>query len=103
MPPQLPPRFVGVDTARASQGYYNVIGVVIDCLPKRRTSGSSVAVTFTIHDVNYGPENPSWNGLKIKYFSDHEHRLPDVRVNDVILLRHLKVCSRNHLSEVQSG
>ncbi|EED12893.1 telomere-binding alpha subunit central domain protein [Talaromyces stipitatus ATCC 10500] len=91
MPASFPPRFVSVDTAKRSQGYHNLIGVVVDCLPKSRSQGSSYVTTFTIKDSDLGPGNQAWKGLKIKYFNDDEHRLPDVKVNDVILLRRLRV------------
>lgn len=68
-----------------------MIGVVVDCLPKYQTGGTSFVVTFTIKDADYGKGNQSWTGLKIKYFNNNEHRLPDLRVNDVILLRRIRV------------
>lgn len=95
MPPALPRRFVSVDTAKRSQGYHNLVGVVVDSLPKSRTSGTSSVVTFTIKDSDIAPGNATWTGLKIKYFNDDEHRLPDVQLNDVILLRRLKVSNSN--------
>ncbi|KAL1969704.1 hypothetical protein VTN77DRAFT_8257 [Rasamsonia byssochlamydoides] len=87
--PSLPPKFVGVNTARSGQGYVNVIGVVVDCLDKTRSRGSSLVVTFTIKDSDL--ETKSWDGLKIKYFNDNEHFLPDLRLHDVILLRNLRI------------
>ncbi|OKL57574.1 hypothetical protein UA08_07010 [Talaromyces atroroseus] len=91
MPAAIPPRFVSVDTAKSTQGHHNLIGVVVDCLSKSKTGGTSFVVTFTIKDADYGKGNQSWTGLKIKYFNNNEHRLPDLRVNDVILLRRLRV------------
>lgn len=93
MPAGFPPRFVSVDTARRSQGFHNLIGVVVDCLPRSRSAGSSYVTTFTIKDTDFGSGNETWKGLKIKYFNDDEHRLPEVKVNDVILLRRLRVSS----------
>ncbi|KAE8555389.1 hypothetical protein EYB25_000084 [Talaromyces marneffei] len=91
MPAAFPPRFVSVDTGKRSQGFHNLIGVVVDCLPISRSAGSSFVTTFTIKDTDFGPGNETWKGLKIKYFNDGEHRLPVVKVNDVILLRRLRV------------
>lgn len=91
MPASLPPRYVGVNTAKCTQGHHNVIGVVVDCLPRSQTGGTSLVVTFTIKDSDYGMGNQAWKGLKVKFFSNDEHRLPDVKVNDVILLQRLRV------------
>ncbi|KAH8696667.1 hypothetical protein BGW36DRAFT_398152 [Talaromyces proteolyticus] len=91
MPPVIPPKFSRVDTARNSQGYHSVIGVVVDCLPKRQSNGTSFTVTFTLKDSDYESGNKHWEGLKVKYFKNDEHLLPDVKVNDVILLRQLRV------------
>ncbi|CRG83729.1 Protection of telomeres protein 1 [Talaromyces islandicus] len=91
MPPSIPPRFSPVSTAKDAQGYHSVIGIVVDCLPKTKSGGTSFAVTFTLKDSGYGPGNPTWEGLKVKYFNNEEHQLPDVKVNDVVLLRKLRV------------
>lgn len=100
MPKPVPARFVSVDTAKSSQGHHNLIGVVVDCLPKVRTGGTSFAVTFTIKDTDYRKGNESWRGLKIKYFSNDESRLPDLRLNDVILLRRLRVSARSTVKRI---
>jgi hypothetical protein len=91
MSPSVPPGFSLVSTAKYTQGHNNVIGIVVDCLPITKSGGTSYAVTFTLKDSVYGPRNPSWDGLKVKYFNNDEHRLPNVKVNDVILLRRLRV------------
>lgn len=91
MPPSVPPRFSDVSRAKDAQGHHNVIGVVVDCLPKAKSGGSSYTVTFTIKDSDYGPGTNAWDGLKIKYFNNKEDLLPDVKVNDVILLHQLRV------------
>lgn len=91
MPPSIPPGFVNVSTARSRQGFVNVIGVVVDCLAQARTNGSSYVVTFTIKDFEL--EKEPWNGLKIKYFNDNEHLLPDLIRHDVVLLRQIRVSS----------
>lgn len=89
MPSSLPPRFVDITSAKSSQGYVNVIGVVVDLLPKSRSAGSSFVITFTIKDSDFDVD--PWKGLKIKYFNNAERFLPDVRVGDVILLRSVRV------------
>jgi protection-of-telomeres protein 1 len=91
MPSSLPPKFVDVNTARSVQGFVNVIGIVVDCLQKARSSGTSFVITFTIKDCDL--EGQSWDGLKIKYFNDNELFVPDVKVHDVILLRNIRVSS----------
>ncbi|KAL1999243.1 hypothetical protein VTN02DRAFT_4832 [Thermoascus thermophilus] len=89
MPSSLPPGFVDITSAKSSQGYVNIIGVVVDLLPKSRSAGSSFLITFTIKDSDFDVD--PWKGLKIKYFNDAERCLPDVRVGDVILLRSVRV------------
>ncbi|OQD71390.1 hypothetical protein PENPOL_c001G05005 [Penicillium polonicum] len=81
---------VDITTACSSQGNFNVLGVVVDTLPLFRTKGSSACVTFTLKDFDF--DGPTWRGgLKVKYFNDDESHLPNVKVNDVVLLRNLRV------------
>jgi hypothetical protein len=81
---------VDITTACSSQGDFNVLGVVIDKLSLFRTRGSSACITFTIKDSNF--DAPTWQGgLKIKYFNDDESYLPNVELNDVVLLRNVRV------------
>ncbi|OQE15215.1 hypothetical protein PENFLA_c033G07283 [Penicillium flavigenum] len=81
---------VDVTTACSSQGNFNVLGVVIDKLSLFRTRGSSACITFTIKDSNF--DAPTWQGgLKIKYFNDDESYLPNIELNDVVLLRNVRV------------
>lgn len=91
MPPSIPPRFANISRAKDAQGHYNVIGVVVDCLPMIKSGGSSYTVTFTIKDSDHGPGTNALDGLKIKYFNNNESLLPDVKVNDVVLLHQLRV------------
>lgn len=81
---------VDITTACSSQGNFNVLGVVVDTLPLFRTKGSSACVTFTLKDFDF--DGPTWRGgLKVKYFNDDESHLPNVKLNDVVLLRNLRV------------
>lgn len=81
---------VDIATACSRRGLLCVLGVVVDRLDVYRTKGSSSCVTFTIKDSQF--DAPSWQGgLKIKYFNDDESKLPDVCLNDVVLLRDIRV------------
>lgn len=85
----LPPRFVDINTAKSSQGYMNVIGAVVDVLPKTLSGGSSFMITFTLKDSEL--DRYPGEGLQIKYFNNDEDALPDVRLRDVLLLRNIRV------------
>ena len=81
---------VDITTACSSQGNFNVLGVVVDTLPLYRTRGSSACITFTIKDSDF--DGPTWQGgLKVKYFNDDESHLPNVKLNDAVLLRNIPV------------
>lgn len=96
MPSSLPPRFIDVNTAKATQGHVHVIGVVVDLLPKSRSGGSSFVTTFTIKDVDIDG-NPM-AGLKIKYFNDDESLIPELKLHDVVLLRNIRVGRQIYLA-----
>ncbi|KAJ5690591.1 hypothetical protein N7462_004983 [Penicillium macrosclerotiorum] len=93
---------VDVSTACARRQHISTIGVVVDTLPPIRTRGSSMCVTFTIKDCHFDKE--TWyGGLKIKYFNDNISALPAVQINDVILLRNIRVSMfKNKLTGVAS-
>ncbi|KAJ5178348.1 uncharacterized protein N7500_001047 [Penicillium coprophilum] len=85
-----PGDLVDITTACYAQGNFNVLGVVVDTLPLYRTKGSSACITFTIKDSDF--DAPTWQGgLKVKYFNDDESNLPNVKLNDVVLLRDVRV------------
>ncbi|KAJ5770351.1 uncharacterized protein N7511_002402 [Penicillium nucicola] len=85
-----PGDLVSISTACASKGIFSVLGVVVDTLPLFRTKGSSACVTFTIKDSDF--DAPHWQGgLKVKYFNDDESHLPGIQVNDLVLLRSIRV------------
>jgi protection of telomeres protein 1 len=95
MRPSLPPKFVDIGTARSREGRANVIGVVVDVLPKTRSGGSSFVITFTLKDADL--DGQTWDGLKVRFFSDNEALVPDIRQYDVLLLRNILV-STGYLS-----
>ncbi|OOQ84938.1 hypothetical protein PEBR_28340 [Penicillium brasilianum] len=81
---------VDITTACSRRGYLNTVGVVVDVLPPCRTKGSSVCVTFTLKDCHF--DQPSWyGGLKVKYFNDSMDALPNAQLNDVVLLRKIRI------------
>lgn len=81
---------VDITSACSRRGYLSTIGVVVDILPPYRTKGSSACVTFTLKDCHF--DQPYWyGGLKVKYFNDHMEALPTAQVNDVVLLRNIRV------------
>lgn len=81
---------VDIHTARTRQGILDVVGVVVDKLDVMQSGGSSLCVTFTIKDNDFGGE--TWKGgLKIKYFNDNPNVLPDPELNDVVILRRIRV------------
>ncbi len=84
------PELVDITTACSRLGYLSTIGVVIDVLPPYQTKGSSGCVTFTLKDCHF--DQPSWyGGLKVKYFNDSIDALPPPQLNDVVLLRDIRV------------
>lgn len=86
-----PTDLVDISTACTRRGSISTVGVVVDKLDVYRTKGSSSCVTFTIKDAHF--DTPSWSeSLKIKYFNDNERVLPEIRLNDVVLLRNIRVC-----------
>ncbi|CAI7668425.1 unnamed protein product [Penicillium pancosmium] len=81
---------VSITTACSARRKVNTIGVVVDTLDPFKTRGSSYGVTFTIKDCEF--DAPTWQGgLKVKYFNDNEAFLPIVQLNDVVLLRDIRV------------
>lgn len=84
------PELVDITTACSRRGYVSTVGVVVDVLPPYRTKGSSACVTFTLKDRHF--DQPSWSGgLKVKYFNDRMDTLPNAQLNDVVLLRNVRV------------
>lgn len=82
---------VSITAACSARGRVNTIGVVVDTLNPFKTRGSSYGVTFTIKDCEF--DAPTWQGgLKVKYFNDNEAFLPTIQLNDVVLLRDIRVC-----------
>ncbi|KAJ5894063.1 hypothetical protein N7495_005754 [Penicillium taxi] len=69
---------------------HTVVGIVVDKLDPYHSRGSSACVTFTLKDSDFDLPSHS-GGLKVKYFNDDTNELPAVDVNDVVLLRGIKV------------
>lgn len=81
---------VDIATACSRRGIVNVVGVVVDKMPMRQFKNSSPCVTFTIKDTDL--DAPHWQGgLKIRYFNEYPNVLPDPKVNDVVILRGVRV------------
>lgn len=81
---------VDIATAIATRGRVDVIGVVVDALSVGSTKGTSMVVSFELKDDKF--DLPAWDGsLKIKYFNNDESKMPHAKVNDVLLLRGIKV------------
>ena len=68
----------------------NVMGVVIDFLPPKRSRGSDIMCSFSILDPTYARYDNT--GLKIRFFRPSETELPAIqRTGDILLLRFLKI------------
>ncbi|KAL4968394.1 telomere-binding alpha subunit central domain protein [Aspergillus stella-maris] len=90
MATRLPPRYVDVAKAMTNRGAVNVMGIVVDVMGNpMKSQGTSVCMTFTIKDSDL--EGNTWEGLKVRYFSATETRLPLPHVGDAVLLRNLYV------------
>jgi hypothetical protein len=84
----------------SSSGHFNTLGVVVDRLEVFQTKGPSKCITFTIKDSDFSL--PSWSGgLKVKYFNNDESCLPLVRINDLVLLRGIRVSEFRLLYDVK--
>ena len=82
---------VDVSTAISSDGFVDLVAVVVDIAGAPRCSkGTSWYVTFTVKDLDV--HQNARLGLKIKCFRDHPDRLVPVQQHDVIVLRGVKVC-----------
>ncbi|KAJ5713661.1 uncharacterized protein N7483_010842 [Penicillium malachiteum] len=81
---------IDIATACSNGGISTVIGVVVDKLDIFRTRGSSSCITFELKDEDL--DGCAWEQcLKVKYFNDNESCLPHVMLNDVVLLRGVRV------------
>ncbi|KAJ5629331.1 Telomere end binding protein [Penicillium herquei] len=81
---------IDIATACSNVGPASVIGVAVDVMAIFRTKGSSSCITFEIKDEDL--DGYAWEqSLKVKYFNDNESNLPHVMLNDVVLLRSIRV------------
>lgn len=86
----LPSEFTDIPIAKCMNGAtVNVIGIVTDTLPPKKTGGSSSVATFTLKTSGFA--GPYYDGLKIKYFHNDEQYIPAPQVGDVVIIRSLKV------------
>ncbi|KAJ6036645.1 Telomere end binding protein [Penicillium herquei] len=81
---------IDIATACSNGGSSSVIGVVVDKMDIFRTRGSSACITFELKDEDL--DGYAWEQcLKVKYFNDNESCIPHVMLNDVVLLRGVRV------------
>lgn len=91
MLPPLPDGFVELEKAQQRIGSSgNIIGLVVDVLERtRNVKTGSYFVTFTLKVDDFSAR--SWEGYKVRYFNQLEHKVPIVRVGDVFLIRGIRV------------
>ncbi|EEP83007.1 predicted protein [Uncinocarpus reesii 1704] len=91
---ELPPGLLDIPTAKSmNRGTVNVIGLVVDSLPPKRSGGSSFVTTFTLKTSDFASDY--WYGLKIRYFHDKQEFLPVPKVGEIALLRNLSLSQFN--------
>lgn len=89
-----PPGFIDLATAQIApkNSIVSVIGVVVDCLPPKTTKGSDVSMVFKLQDPRLRDRSYSGEGLKARFFSSQEDKLPPVKAKgDIVLLRDIRV------------
>lgn len=68
----------------------DVMGVVTDLLPPRRSNGTDWMCTFSIKDLLYFGTYP--DGLKVRFFRPMESEMPAIRgTGDVVFLKNLRI------------
>ncbi|MCJ1314650.1 hypothetical protein MMC25_008332 [Agyrium rufum] len=85
--PPVPSKFIALqDVSGVSpETRVNIIGIVTDLLPTRKTAGTSYQLTFKLSDYT---NDTSEYGQLIKFFQDDPSKLPPIRgIGDVVLLR----------------
>ncbi|KAL6721544.1 hypothetical protein ACLMJK_000648 [Lecanora helva] len=91
MSSDLPAQFVDLNTALIKRNQVvNVMGVITDIMPPKKSGGSDWMSSFSIIDSNYiGTYD---QGLKVRFFRPMEPELPTIRrTGDILLLRFLKI------------
>ncbi|KAK9854518.1 hypothetical protein MYU51_003575 [Penicillium brevicompactum] len=80
-----------ISTACSKVGKWKVLcGVVIDTMGIRKSGGTSLSITFTIRDDDFDKSWRDPGSLKVRIFHDNETCLPDVRLDDVVLIRNMR-------------
>lgn len=94
----IPPKFVDLWTASTRVGSeVNIIGVVSDSLPSRKSSGTDWTCTFCMADRSYGSIGDiGQEGLKTRFFKKMQSELPQIwGTGDVLILRNMKITKFN--------
>ena len=100
MPPIAPPQ--GYTDLAAVQcalphSAVSVIGVVVDCLPPMKSSGTDSLITFRLQDTRLRDAMYPDKGLKVRYFSPTLEGLPSIKAKgDIVLLRNVRVSDYNN-------
>lgn len=103
---EIPPKFVDLWTASTRIGSeVNVIGVVSDFLPARKSSGTDWTVTFSIADRSYGSVGEiGQDGLKARFFKKMQSELPQIwGTGDVVVLHNMKIKQYNGVTLAMSS
>ena len=91
MSSSVPPRFLDLYRAsnRPNGDFINVMGVVTEFLPPRKSRGSDWTCTFSLSDITLGMIGVMGDeGLKVRYFSLDVAALPSIQgTGDVVVLR----------------
>ena len=91
---EIPPKFMDLWTASTRIGSeVNIIGVVSDYLPGRKSSGPDWTCTFSIADRTLGfIGEVGREGLKARFFKKMRSELPLIwGTGDVVILRNMKI------------
>ena len=102
---ETPAKFMDLGTASTSLGSeVNVIGVVSDFLPARKSSGTDWTVTFSIADRSAGSIGEiGLEGFKARFFKKMQCELPPVwGTGDVVILRNMKIKQFNGVTLAMS-
>ncbi|KXT10629.1 hypothetical protein AC579_6621 [Pseudocercospora musae] len=94
----LPAGFVDLATAyrSADETFVSIVGAVVDVMEPTKTRGSSYMFSFKLLDERLSRAIEGSQGLTCRFFKDDLDGLPKVRrVGDMVLLRNVKVTSRD--------
>ena len=101
-----PPDFTNLQAASTlpKGSFVNVIGVVTDALPPKKSHGTDFMLTFTIADNTFGSIGlQGHEGLKARFFRANNYDLPPIQsIGDVVILRQIKMWDLQTLVSNQS-